>query len=435
MFKKFTMLLAVVMIMVPVGMALADTDPGECTNGLCGTPDESGGTPCVNGECSGGCGCGSILIANTDLGDTYQYADDFDEDGIEDDFDNCPFSPNRDQADSDGDTVGDSCDNCRSSANELQRDSDGDGVGDACSPDIDGDGILNELDNCPQVRNPTQADMDLDQVGDACSPDIDGDGVLNLEDNCPYVSNPQQLATDVTDKCNVDSDADGVQDFMDNCALVANSDQADSDGDLMGDACSADMDGDGMLNELDNCKKLQNPDQQDGDRDGLGDMCDATFCYVVDSAESCLDPTAPFAVYAGAGKTVATGETLPMPFWANRMNRGIQYEWTMVSRPDGSHATISHPRGATTLSTPFNYHYKKDRRVEFTADVEGEYVLQVSAKLAFEDALYPAKRLAEAKVTLKAQGAPISGCATAGNGGGLALLVLLGLALVLRRKH
>ncbi|NMB74744.1 MAG: thrombospondin, partial [Myxococcales bacterium] len=89
--KSLFIVLALLLVAVP---AFAQA-PGECSGGLCGTPNESGG------GCGCGCGCGSILIANTDLGDTYQYADDYDEDGIEDDFDNCPFSPNRDQVDAD----------------------------------------------------------------------------------------------------------------------------------------------------------------------------------------------------------------------------------------------------------------------------------------------------------------------------------------------
>lgn len=426
---KKVLLLAVVLVFVAVpAFAQDDAAPGECSGGLCGTPNESGG------GC--GCGCGSILIANTDLGDSYQYADDYDEDGIEDDFDNCAFSPNRDQADADGDTVGDACDNCAGVANELQRDSDGDSVGDACSPDIDGDGIINELDNCPEVRNPTQADMDLDQMGDACSPDIDGDGVLNLEDNCPYVSNPQQLASDVTDKCNVDSDADGVQDFMDNCALVANSDQADSDGDNMGDSCSADMDGDAVLNELDNCKKLQNPDQQDNDRDGLGDLCDSTFCYVVPGNTECLDPNSTFQVLGSTDKTPFTGDTVVLLLWANRANRGLEYEWTVISRPEGSDANINHARGSATLSTPYNYHYKQGRRVEFTPDVAGDYKVQVSAKLVFADDLFPGKEMASSQMTLTVKAGEQAGCSTTGTGGVLGLFgMLIGLvALRLRRR-
>ena len=57
---------------------------------------------------------------------------DSDEDGIEDDFDNCPQTANVDQADADGDGVGDVCDNCPSTANADQGDADGDGVGDLC---------------------------------------------------------------------------------------------------------------------------------------------------------------------------------------------------------------------------------------------------------------------------------------------------------------
>ena len=49
-----------------VNVAHADEE-GECTGGLCGTPEESGG---------GGGGGGSVLIANTDQGDTQQFADD-----------------------------------------------------------------------------------------------------------------------------------------------------------------------------------------------------------------------------------------------------------------------------------------------------------------------------------------------------------------------
>ncbi|NOZ87550.1 MAG: thrombospondin, partial [Deltaproteobacteria bacterium] len=162
--RKGLFLMAIAIgVFVAMGASAQDEAPGECTGGLCGTPNESGG------GC--GCGCGSILIANTDMGDTYQYADDYDDDGLEDDFDNCPFVSNRDQVDADGDGVGDACDNCVQSANELQKDADGDGLGDACDPDIDNDGTINEDDNCPFVRNPTQADTDKDLIGDACDPD------------------------------------------------------------------------------------------------------------------------------------------------------------------------------------------------------------------------------------------------------------------------
>ena len=114
----------------------------ECDNNFsdCGTPEQSGG---------GGGGKGSILIANTDLGDTYQSADDYDDDGIEDPSDNCMRDYNPQQLDSDADTVGDMCDNCIGTWNLYQDDADGDGNGDACDDDIDGDRILNSDDDCP----------------------------------------------------------------------------------------------------------------------------------------------------------------------------------------------------------------------------------------------------------------------------------------------
>ena len=80
---------------------------------------------------------------------------DRDGDGVFDGDDNCPDTPNADQADADGDGVGDVCDNCVDNANTDQADADGDGVGDVC-------------DNCVDVPNPGQEDTDGDGEGDAC---------------------------------------------------------------------------------------------------------------------------------------------------------------------------------------------------------------------------------------------------------------------------
>jgi len=116
----------------------------ECDNqfGDCGSPEQSGG---------GGGGKGSVLIANTDLGDTYQNADDFDGDGIEDGSDNCMRQSNPDQFDRDGDGIGDACDNCLSIFNPQQQNLDGDSLGDICDNDIDGDDIINYIDDCPSL--------------------------------------------------------------------------------------------------------------------------------------------------------------------------------------------------------------------------------------------------------------------------------------------
>lgn len=57
---------------------------------------------------------------------------DRDGDGVEDEDDNCPDTPNTNQQDIDGDGLGNLCDNCPDVANPLQEDQDLDGTGDAC---------------------------------------------------------------------------------------------------------------------------------------------------------------------------------------------------------------------------------------------------------------------------------------------------------------
>ncbi len=98
---------------------------------------------------------------------------DTDNDGIPDNSDNCPFTPNPNQTDSDGDGTGDACD-------------EGGGT------DSDGDGVDDSVDNCPTVANQDQNDLDGDGLGDVC-------------DNCPETSNPNQT----------DSDGDGTGDACD----------------------------------------------------------------------------------------------------------------------------------------------------------------------------------------------------------------------------
>lgn len=104
--------------------------------------------------------------------DTYfilQGSEDSDGDGVYDDVDNCPDTPNQDQLNTDGaDDGGDACDtdddndnwldvddNCPIDANPQQEDSDQDGVGDTC-------------DNCSIFSNPLQEDLNADGCGDVC---------------------------------------------------------------------------------------------------------------------------------------------------------------------------------------------------------------------------------------------------------------------------
>jgi hypothetical protein len=379
---------AALVLAVDSASAQDNPPPFECDNnfGECGTPQLSGG----------GCGCGgggSILVNNTDLGDTYQYADDYDDDGSEDPFDNCPFVSNRDQADDDGDGVGTACDNCPSNANEDQSNIDGDAAGDVCDDDMDGDEIPNVDDVCPVNPDPLQKDEDGDGMGDACDEDMDNDGIVNLEDNCPLVVNPDQADDDpgrFGDECDDDDDGDGVRNVGlggvgDNCPSIANPDQEDSDGDGIGDVCDADMDNDGIINADDNCEAIANEDQADDDRDRVGNACDSEFCFVInDDDENCLNPDDAFTIYS-PNLTAKTGEDVRLRLFANRQNEAMRYKFALADVPARSNANIENPIGAASVSTPYEYHYLKDESVLFVPDRPGTYKIQATAELAWED--------------------------------------------------
>ncbi|MEO5858496.1 MAG: thrombospondin type 3 repeat-containing protein [Pyrinomonadaceae bacterium] len=136
-------------------------------------PLVEGGPQYWGGDASGGTGIGC------ELGDSYS---DGDADGIEDNLDNCPLTPNPDQMDTDGD-----------------------GQGDVCDSDDDNDGSLDGFDNCPLAANPNQADNDGDGSGDVCDTDDDNDGILDGVDNCPLSANPGQE----------DADGDGIGNVCD----------------------------------------------------------------------------------------------------------------------------------------------------------------------------------------------------------------------------
>lgn len=413
-----TVVLAALCLAAPNAFAQAE---GECSTGFCGTPRDVGGGGC-------GCGGGSILINNTDMGQTYSTSDDYDNDGLEDDFDNCPWVANSDQKDSDGDGIGDACDNCPFVANADQKDTDGDGIGDVCDPDLDGDGVLNADDNCPNVPNPSQTmSCAADGKGDACNP------------TCPGAA--------LTDE-----DSDGVPDASDNCPGTFNPDQKDTNGNGIGDACDPDIDGDGIPNEQDNCPSVANVDQADSDRDGKGDACDTSFCYVYDPSATCLnlDSGNTFQIgglpavqgeRAGAAvtKEFQTGRAVALHMFANRQNAPIRYSWVVSKRPDGSGATIDNSFGTAVYSgASYEYRYNTDSFPTFTPDVAGDYEVKLVGELVFGDDLQPSgPARAQYVMAVKVTGeSTSSGCSVGGSTAAapMGLLLLLGLVCWRRRK-
>ncbi len=379
--------LLALLVLAP-GTALAQVDIYSLCWKVCGDPgpgpEQSGEADAYEGVVY--CGCadgGSVLFAKTDLGDTYQHADDYDSDGIPDEHDSCAKDYNPDQSDADGDGLGDACDNCLADANPTQLDSDRDSIGDRCDADADGDGSMNGNDNCPEIANPVpnddrvQADLDNDGLGDACDPDVDGDGLANLQDPCPLVSGITEPSPEQLDLCFPDIDGDGVSEYdpagVDNCPRVYNPQQEDSDGDGLGDACDPDLDGDGVPHASDNCVEVPNPAQLDSDHDGVGDECDSDYCYVVfDDRMRCLDPATRLTVYVPI-LLANTGEIDRLPFFVNRTDQPLRYRWRKIEAPLSSHAKLVNSEGYLDETVNHEGVYRHGLAATFAPDMPGLY--------------------------------------------------------------
>ena len=246
------------------------------------------------------------------------------------------------EPDSDGDGVADVDDNCPSTPNADQADTNGDGIGDACTE------AENQAPTAVAVVSPLTGVAPLDVTLDG-SQSSDPDGsvvsyawswtggtasgmtaagtletagtyeiVLTVTDDEGAIG--RDTATVTVTEATIDTDGDGVADDSDNCPATANPDQADLDGDGIGDVCDEDIDGDDVpnaddcdplddslgravtyyadfdgdgfgdpddavvecaqpdnyvANNTDNCPAVSNPDQTDTDGNGVGDACES----------------------------------------------------------------------------------------------------------------------------------------------------------------
>ena len=213
---------------------------------------------------------------------------DSDDDGVNDDEDLCPDTP---------DSIEVYIDGC----SEEQRrpgsttDTDQDGIADAddlcqqtpigesvytdgCSDsqlDSDEDGVSDADDLCPSFND--AIDLDFDSIPDGCDDliDRDNDGVSDIDDICNNFDDTIDVDSDgIPDGCDdlIDSDNDGVSDISDICNNHNDSIDIDSDG--VPDGCDAliDSDDDGISDQLDICPNFDDATDLDGDK--IPDGCD-----------------------------------------------------------------------------------------------------------------------------------------------------------------
>ena len=165
-------------------------------------------------------------------------AHDRDDDGIPDDFDECP---------------------------DLAEDRDGIQDEDGCpEDDADGDGILDGQDACPLVPGVWWNDP---RKNGCPAPDTDGDGIPDPVDACPAVpgvhsDDPKKNGCPAEKQ---DRDHDGIPDDADKCP----DEPEDVDGNEDFDGCpDLDDDGDGIPDAVDACPKEKGDPSTDPTRNG-----------------------------------------------------------------------------------------------------------------------------------------------------------------------
>jgi hypothetical protein len=140
-------------------------------------------------------------------------------------------------------------------------------------------------------------------------------------------------------------------------------------------------------------------------------------------------------VHGGGSITLKAGEKFRLPLFANRENAAINYVWTVTTRPSGSTAPVVNPKGSVVMSRHWQYAYTDGQVPSFTADVDGDYVLQLQATLAFPDRAYPDNNTSTSQLKLQASGGNgLRGCNSFGIDASVVGFALAGLALIRRRR-
>ena len=221
--------------------------------------------------------------------DAFRTADS-DADGVPDEADRCPVTPeDRDdfededgcpEPDNDLDGVPDAVDRCPAEAETVNGEQDDDGCPDQ-APDADGDGVADALDRCPLEPETRDGYRDADGCPESTAPwqvalarllrpggppppaadasaapvarpDSDADGVPDEEDRCPVTPEDRDGFEDEDGCPEPDNDGDGVADPKDRCPDAAETVNGWQDEDGCPDE-HPDADGDGVDWALDRC--------------------------------------------------------------------------------------------------------------------------------------------------------------------------------------
>ena len=129
-----------------------------------------------------------------------------------------------------------------------------------------------------------------------------------------------------------------------------------------------------------------------------------------------------------------TGDPILLHIFANRENKAIRYTWVIVDQPSDGDAVIVNPKGAVSFSNAIQYVYEADRAAKFTANVPGEYTVELQAELAFDDEEGYSIRAAKSQMKISVGGEAKGGCAAMPTSTP-ALMSLIGLGLFLRRRR
>ncbi len=149
---------------------------------------------------------------------------DRDGDGLKDDVDDCPDSPEDfdqfededgcPEPDNDKDGILDEDDKCPLNPEDKDDFEDEDGCPEGNKNDRDGDGLLDDVDQCPD--DPEDFDKFKDE--DGCpDPDNDDDGILDVDDLCPNDPEDKDDFEDEDGCPDPDNDKDKILDVDDKC--------------------------------------------------------------------------------------------------------------------------------------------------------------------------------------------------------------------------